>query len=162
VLVAAVLYPPFAAQKRSLVALESEVRKARLLAAQTQAISAQIAEIAGRIEFIESAKFGRPAAVVLIDEIARLLPDTTSLTRLELNADEIRLNGVSTSASALIGRLESSSLLQGARFLSPVTRDPRTGHERFNLTAKVVPAAPVAKASGTASLSATDSSGESR
>ena len=73
----------------------------------------------------------------LIDELTRLLPDDTWITRLEMNGSEVHIQGQSPAAAALIPLLESSDSLQNARFRSPVTQQPLSDTERFHLSAEI-------------------------
>lgn len=72
----------------------------------------------------------------VMDELTRILPDHTWLTRLEISPTEVQVQGQSTSSGALIPLTESSPLLHNARFRSPVTQIPRTNEERFHLSAE--------------------------
>lgn len=79
-----------------------------------------------------------PTAIELLSGLARLLPDGTWLTELEISDGEMRLQGQSESASALIGLLEASPLLHAARFESPVIQSPETGRQRFRISAQII------------------------
>jgi hypothetical protein len=61
-----------------------------------------------------------------------------------LRQQQLRLQGNSQNASALIAALDASPMFSDVRFEAALTRDPVAGAERFNLTAEVMPlAAPV-------------------
>lgn len=72
----------------------------------------------------------------ILNELTRLLPDTTWLSRFELNGERVRLEGESAEASALIGLLEQSKTLQNVSYASPITSNPRTQKDRFSLIAE--------------------------
>jgi general secretion pathway protein L len=72
----------------------------------------------------------------LLDELTRILPDDTWITRLDIKGSELEIQGQSASAAALIPLIESSSILQNPRFRSPVTQIPRSDVERFHLSAE--------------------------
>ena len=78
-----------------------------------------------------------PARVDLLRELTMILPDDTWVERLQIKGDSAQIIGQSGKASALIGIVESSKLFSGAGFTSPVTTDPRTGKERFMLSARI-------------------------
>lgn len=80
-------------------------------------------------------KRARPAAVLVVEDLSRRLPDDTWLLHLRLAGEEIEMTGYSSAAAGLIERLELSPLLRDVRFRSPVTRDPRRDAERFHLSA---------------------------
>jgi len=73
----------------------------------------------------------------LLRELTVILPDDTWVERLQIKGDSAQIIGQSGKASALIGIVESSKLFSSAAFTSPVTTDPRTGKERFVLSARI-------------------------
>lgn len=64
------------------------------------------------------------------------------MTRFQDNARGFRLDGESGEASALIGLLEGSALMENVRFASPVTSNPTTQKDRFSLVADLSQAEP--------------------
>jgi general secretion pathway protein L len=54
-----------------------------------------------------------------------------------VEGNELVLSGYSPHASALIGLLEDSEMLEQVRFGSPVTFDQRLGAERFTLSGAI-------------------------
>jgi general secretion pathway protein L len=74
-----------------------------------------------------------PTALAYWEEIARLLPDTSSLSNLTINDGRVVMTGLSSSSPELIGTLERSPLFADAGFSSPVTFDQATGAERFTI-----------------------------
>jgi len=82
-------------------------------------------------------KLSIPTRVDLLRELTVILPDDTWVERLQIKGDSAQIIGQSGKASALIGIVESSKLFSSAAFTSPVTTDPRTGKERFVLSARI-------------------------
>jgi general secretion pathway protein L len=80
-----------------------------------------------------------PLLVDVLNQLTHLLPDGTWLSSFELKGNELRIQGESTGASALVGVLEASPRFSQVRFSSPVTQNPATGRERFQLSATVDP-----------------------
>lgn len=76
--------------------------------------------------------------MVALEEITRLIPDHTSLQQLRIREAEIRLSGLSSTASSLIAIIEKSAMFDQARFRSPVTQDVRAEAERFTISANIV------------------------
>lgn len=70
----------------------------------------------------------------LIDRIAAILPDNTSLDELTIDPGAIRIAGSSTEASNLIKLLEEDAAFSQAKFAAPVTRQ-EDGKDRFEITA---------------------------
>jgi general secretion pathway protein L len=90
-----------------------------------------------------------PAALQVLDEVTRLLPDDTWVQTFELKSDaktpskprELQIQGETNSSGKMIGLLEGSKFLTQAAWKSPlVTGQPGVG-ERFHLAALVKPIA---------------------
>ncbi|MBV1787976.1 PilN domain-containing protein [Marinobacterium sp. D7] len=127
----------FYQRDRQIAALEAEVAVQEPLAEQARQLKSEIGSLQAGGEYIRQMKSTHPSTLILLDEMTRLLPDSTWLNRLELDGNEIRIQGESSSASELIGLLEQSELFGQAEFSAPVTINPRTRKERFALTLSV-------------------------
>jgi len=79
----------------------------------------------------------------VLEELTRLLPDTTWIWNLKYNGKEFELSGFADSASDLIPLLDKSSLFEKVEFLAPVTKemqmrgDGNKEKERFKIKAKI-------------------------
>jgi general secretion pathway protein L len=79
----------------------------------------------------------------VLEELTRLLPDTTWIWNLKYNGKEIELSGFADSASDLIPLLDRSPLFEKVEFLAPVTKemqmrgDGNKEKERFKIKAKI-------------------------
>lgn len=78
-----------------------------------------------------------PATVELLVELTRALPDDTWLGFLSLSGRELLIEGSSRSAAALVAPIEASPLFGRVSFRAPVTRDPGSTLERFQLAIEV-------------------------
>jgi general secretion pathway protein L len=136
-LIAAVAVPLWE-KRRTVVTLLPLAEKARQEAEQVAALRGELETAVTDAQFLAEKKHQSPVVIDILDELTKILPDDTWLQVLELRGDEVRLQGESAQATALVGLVEASPMLQGAAFQSPVTRNPVTGAERFNLAAKVV------------------------
>jgi general secretion pathway protein L len=134
-LTAAALIPIYQ-QELYIGALQARADSARAAAMASVEVQDRIHALEQRRALFEQAKSG-PSAVELIDELTRIIPDGTWLHRLDLKNGEVQFQGLSDAASALIGVVESSPMFREARFGSPITRDARSGKERFNISAKL-------------------------
>jgi Tfp pilus assembly protein PilN len=87
------------------------------------------------------ARFGElrraPGIVQVWDELARILPDSTFLTDLEVSGSNLRAAGYSDAAAGLIQLLEKSPVVHSAAFTGPLVFDPARGKERFSLRASL-------------------------
>ncbi|HID44718.1 MAG TPA: hypothetical protein EYP34_03040 [Chromatiaceae bacterium] len=76
-----------------------------------------------------------PPALDVLQVLTNLLPDDTSLQRMEIKGNTLTINGTSSSASSLIALLQNSPAFDAPHFLSPVTQ--QRGKEVFNLAANI-------------------------
>ena len=131
------LYLPIASQSEQRDALQMELDKVRREAAETVRLRETLDARGASVAMLTEARASRPAMVEILEALSQLLPDHTFLSRLEVRRSEVTLQGSSQAASALIALLESDPRLSNVRFASPVTRDARSGGERFHITASV-------------------------
>ena len=78
-------------------------------------------------------KAGMVPITALLEELTRLLPDSTWLSELRIEKETGFISGRSSNASELIRLLSRSSALKELSFTSPVVRDPLNGIERFQI-----------------------------
>lgn len=76
-----------------------------------------------------------PGIVQVWEELARILPDSTFLTEMEVKGDDLHATGFSAAAPGLIQLLEKSSIVHGAAFSGPLVFDRAKGKEHFSLRA---------------------------
>lgn len=87
--------------------------------------------------FLANRRAHQPTTLELLADITRRLPDTTWLEKISVSDGNIVLIGQSQQASSLVGLLQTSSLIVTPALTGSVQTDPRSGRERFTLTAKV-------------------------
>ncbi|KAF1708870.1 general secretion pathway protein GspL [Pseudoxanthomonas kalamensis DSM 18571] len=125
--------------------VEAYAERARQVAGQRQ----QLADLVEGTVFLDQARAGRPTTVEVLDELSRRLPDDTWLEKVSIEGDRLLLIGYSREASALVGKLDGSALWKSAALTGAVQPDPRSGRDRFSLTAQLVaPAAPATQDGG--------------
>lgn len=138
--VAATLWTVLQNRRAAAEALEQQVRerapRARAAAVQRQAL---VDLIEGQT-FLDRLRRERPAAVEVMDELSRRLPDGTYLEKVAIEQDKLTLMGLSNRASALITQLQGSRLWHSPALAGAVQPDPGTGRDRFTLVADVGPA----------------------
>jgi len=76
--------------------------------------------------------------VDVINALSKVLPNDTWVSYLRYNNKNLQLTGQSANASSLIALLEKLSYFQNVKFVSTVTKDRRTGLERFQISIDVV------------------------
>ncbi|MDH3350434.1 MAG: PilN domain-containing protein [Gammaproteobacteria bacterium] len=128
---------PLLQKYRLIQELEPQLQEAAATAQQGSQLRDDVAMLAAGTRYLEQKKQSNLMVVQLIDEVSRILPDDTWISRLDIADDELQLQGQSSSSAALIAIVESSSLLHNARFRSPVVQIPGTGEERFHLSADI-------------------------
>ncbi len=128
---------PVIQQEARVETLRSEIQGPKALAEEAQAISAELKTLMDSRKFLIEKKNSDPSVLQLLDELTRLMPDHTWISRFEVRGTEVKLQGESREASALIGLLEGSGYLTDVRFSSPVTSNPRTQKERFVILAQL-------------------------
>jgi general secretion pathway protein L len=92
--------------------------------------------------YLDQMRRGRPSAIEVIDELTRRLPDTTYMEKVAIENDKLTLIGLSSEASSLVQRLEGSKLWRAPALTGALQPDPRSGRDRFTLTADLVVVAP--------------------
>ena len=87
--------------------------------------------------FLARQRASQATTLELLADLTRRLPDDTWLEKVAVNNGQVVLIGQSARASALVGLLQGSTLIHKPTLTGSVQADPRTGKERFTLTAVV-------------------------
>lgn len=135
-------------RREAVAALNAEIEARRDEARRVAALRERLVDAAEGANFLARARAERPATVEVIDDISRRLPDGTWLERLNINDGRLVITGYSGEASATVGRLQGSPFLTSPALAGSVQADPRTGRDRFTLTADL--AVPTEAADATA------------
>ncbi len=134
-------------QKRDYaIGLADLADRARAQAAVSETLRAEVERQAVDYNFALERKFTFPAAVQILDDVSRLLPDDTWLTQLELRTTrgkevqrELSLRGESANAGRLVTVLEESRLFAQAAPRSPTTKIQPGPGEIFDVGAQLKP-----------------------
>lgn len=127
---------PLLEQQRELSRLSEELEKPKAVAERAARVRDELQRLEAGGAYLRQIQAQTPAVLLTLDELTRLLPDTTWLSRFELSGDRVRMEGESAEASALIALFEQSKTLQNVSFASPITSNPRTQKDRFSLLAE--------------------------
>lgn len=136
-LIAVAVVLPIWQQRLLVIGVMTKASQIQKAANQTLTLREQLDRILATSQILAQKKLTFPHRVDLLRELTTILPDDTWVERLQIRGDALQINGQSAKASALIGIIEASKLFNGAGFSSPVTTDPRSGKERFMLSARI-------------------------
>ncbi len=136
-LLVAVLYAPILNQEKQLALLETKVAKSRKTVIQLQALKQNKEKLFKQSRFLDNKRTNETSTIKLIDEVTKIIPDDTWLTRLIMKSGELQLQGESSHASSLIQILESSDYFAEVQFRSPVTQNRTTNKDKFHLSAQL-------------------------
>lgn len=126
------------AQQRSMVSeLGAKVQAVREKALEAEQTRKELEQLMAATTALVAERNARPLVIGILDEVTRILPDSTWLTRLEINGSKVKIQGESSNASEVATLMLGSAMFPDARFESPVTRNPRTANERFVISANI-------------------------
>jgi general secretion pathway protein L len=108
-------------------------------AAIRNGVETSIDSAVGAQRLLERRKHANPSAVIVIEALSQILPDHTYVTELRIEADKLRLIGVTQDAPSLIRLIEQSAHFTRATFFAPTTRSPTDLGERFHIEARIEP-----------------------
>lgn len=129
---------PIVQKDRAILEAESLVETAAAEAREGNKIRRELERLAAASRFLYEKKQREVMAVEVINEVSRILPDHTWLTRLDLSGDQIQLQGQSEASSSLIAIIEASPMFENVAFASPVVQVPGTESDRFLLSANII------------------------
>jgi general secretion pathway protein L len=133
-------------QKRGYaIALMQLANQARVQADASNALRMQLEQLTDDYNFALQRKYAFPAAMQLVDDVTRVLPDDTWLTQLEVKTTargkdprrELGLRGESGNAGLLISLLEESKAFEQAAPRSPTTKIQPGPGEIFDVAAQL-------------------------
>jgi general secretion pathway protein L len=143
VLALAALVYPLWLKREAAIALHPRLDTARAGAEVAERLGKEIEKLAAEHNFVLGKKHAQVPVVTLMEELSRLLPDTTWVQQLDVKSGsksrELQLAGETGSSSQLIEVLERSGTFANASFKSPLTKGVTPGTERFLLAAEVKP-----------------------
>lgn len=138
-LIAVVL--PIWQKRERVIELIPQVGKASQEFETSKRVHEEYTRLANDFNYISTKKHTLQPAIVLIEELARISPDTTFVQTLDLKTSgkirELTLQGEAQSASKVIESLEQSTFFQNAAQRSQTTRGSQG--ERFHIATEVKP-----------------------
>ena len=145
----------------ALEAMSGEVAKANAQALQVSELRKTLQDSIAGANFLADKKLTNAPIIALLDDVARRLNDDTYLERLQIDNQQVQLQGQSKEAANLISVLAASEYLANPNLQGQIQPDPRSGKERFQIQATLKPvnmaeAPPTAPSAGVVSAAATD------
>jgi general secretion pathway protein L len=129
---------PLVATQYKAAAMSTEFAALQKQLQRAAALREELASLRNTESYLLNRKNKTQPVSLLLLKATRILPDDTWLTEFRLSGAEVDLEGVTASASALIGMLERSGTFHDTNFRSPVIPDRVNGGERFTIAAHVV------------------------
>ncbi|WP_374604266.1 PilN domain-containing protein [Arenimonas sp.] len=124
-------------RSEALATLRAEVETANLQVRDVRLARNQLVAKVDAANFLAGRRAASPTMLELLDELTRRIPDDTAVDKLTIDEGRIVMIGQSRAAPALVGLLQDSPLLVGPALTGAVQADPRSGRDRFTLTAQV-------------------------
>lgn len=121
-----------------LKSMEGTVKKVKQLQSEYQTMQEQVG-------YLVSIKDRNPSIIEMLNLLTKVIPDHTYVQRLSLESGQLSMQGVSASASELIGIIDQTGLFDDIRFAAPVTQSGGDGLERYSITANIKINNPVEK-----------------
>ena len=128
--VLAIAVPPWR-KLDTLAALESQAAALRGELSAAARAREELKRLAAEEHSLLERRRLRPAAIEVLDELTRALPDSSWLSHVELAGNTLRIRGESPDAAALVKAMAAAKLFRGAALEGSVTRDPGAARERF-------------------------------
>jgi general secretion pathway protein L len=132
-------------RREAVAALTAEVETQRTAARQSAALRKRLDDAVEGASFLAQARSERPRVIDLLNDLSERLPDGTWLERLNIADRRVIVVGYSDQASALVARLQQSPHLGAPALAGSLQPDPRSGRDRFTITAEATISAGGAK-----------------
>ena len=120
-------------QQRRISSADAIIAAAEGNASEAIAAKTRIDNGIAGIQRLAATQQDKTGFLKVYNQIAALLPDGSWLEEYSYEAPVATITGLSANSSSLVEAMESSELVQSARFTSPIVTDQRTGAERFRI-----------------------------
>jgi general secretion pathway protein L len=138
VLLVAAITIPIVQKNRAIAEVEAQVQAAAAQAREGATLRQDLEKMAEASKFLVEKKALDVMIVELIDEISRVLPDHTWITRLDISGTELQIQGQSSASASLIRIIESSPYFENVRFGSPVVQITGSNNDRVHIAASIL------------------------
>jgi general secretion pathway protein L len=131
---------PFYQQSQQIAALQAQIDTLENDASAARKLPTEINAIEQRAEFMRQQQADALDALSMLDALTLALPDDSWLQRLQVGGGKLEIIGESTNASLLLERLQAAPQFAEPNFSRAVVRNPRSGRERFTISARIAAA----------------------
>lgn len=80
-----------------------------------------------------------PSDVIALEILSKILPDTTYVTEMHIEANKLQLTGITHDAPQLIRLIEQTKHFSQTTFFAPITRSPSDSRDHFSIEARMEP-----------------------
>jgi general secretion pathway protein L len=80
-----------------------------------------------------------PSDVIALEILSKILPDSTYVTEMHIEANKVRLTGITHDAPQLIRLIEQTRHFSQATFFAPITRSASDSRDHFSIEARMEP-----------------------
>ncbi len=129
-------------------AFEVEAKQHTAQAKRVAEEKKQLVDLVEGLRFLQNTRTGRPTTVEVLDELSRRLPNNTYIEKVSIEGDRLMVIGLSGEASRLVEMLQTSKLWRSMSLTGALQPEPRSGKDRFTLTADLAVTGPEPKNGG--------------
>lgn len=123
-------------QKRAaIIGLVTPFAQAKTAAMETDKQRDRLDRLAKEHNLLPSKKWQSASALVVLDELSRVLKDDTFLTVFEFDGKTIQIQGESGAAAGLVELLDASPMFKDVAFKAQLTKMQGTSIDRFHIVA---------------------------
>ncbi len=131
------LYIPLEKDRKKIVIIDKKIANLRPQMEEVDAMKREVEVLKDGVKSAEAFLNMKRLNMELIKEITNLLPEDAWVVRMEIDDDDMLLEGYAVSSSILIEILESSEFFKNVSFSSTTIKDKRTNKERFRIKASL-------------------------
>jgi general secretion pathway protein L len=128
--------------------LEAETESARARALTVNRSLSEIDAALTEVTALRRLRAARPPMIRILDELTRLLPDSTWVNHLRIEGDTVEVTIVAQATDALLPLLAGSPMFATAELAAPVTFDRSGQSERVTVRMTLRPMTPAAQGPG--------------
>jgi general secretion pathway protein L len=121
----------------ALAQLQDQTAKARAQAASVRQVLERSDAAVADLKQLQDLRLRRVPALEILEEVTRIMPDTSWLNDLRVEGDTLDLSGLAKSGASLPPLFERSPILADGALSAPLTFDQREDKERFSLRVRV-------------------------